>query len=519
MQADPARLRLRALAAGDAPALGELFRANDDPATVADFHPFALTAEMARTLASEPGADRFYGVWRGDRLVAFTMLRGWNEGYEVPSFGILVDRSERGLRVGREATILTLDAAHAAGCTRVRLTVEPGNARARRLYRSIGFAPDEGNAMVLDLPYRIPVARPDLGGREVGYVTDALESTHISSVGAYVDRFETEFAKFCQVPHAMTCSNGTVALHLALLGVGVGPGDEVIVPALTYVACANAVTYCGATPVLADVDARTWTLDTDACAAAITPRTRAIMAVHLFGHPCDMDALRALADRHGLALVEDAAEAHGAAYRGRPAGSLGDVATFSFFGNKVVTSGEGGMVTTADPDLAARVRLLRGQGQAPDRRYWHVVRGFNYRMTNVASAIGLAQLERAEAMIARRAEVAGWYAEALAGTVYRLQHTEPWARRTNWMVAAAVDDGGPDTADVMGALEAAAIESRPFFPALHSLPAHDGLAAVGSLPVSERLARRGLCLPTSSLLTRSEVDRVVAVLTAAVAAA
>lgn len=516
MPGEAARLRLRALSSEHVAALTELFRANDDPQTTTGFHPFPLTADTARALATSPGADRYYGAWHGDRLVAFTMLRGWNEGYEVPSFGILVDRDHRGLRIGREATILTLDAATAAGCQRVRLTVEQHNERARRLYRSLGFEPDQGNAMVIELPYRIPVATPDLGGRELDYVRDALESTRISSVGAYVDRFETEFAKFCQVPHAVTCSNGTVALHLALLALGVQPGDEVILPALTYVACANAITYCGATPVLVDVDPRNWTLDVEACAAAITPRTRAILAVHLFGHPCDMDALRAVADRHDLVLVEDAAQAHGSAYRGRPAGGLADIATFSFFGNKVVTTGEGGMVTTADAEAAARVRLLRGQGQAPDRRYWHVVRGFNYRMTNIAAAIGLAQLERAEIMIARRDEIARWYAEALAELpAFRLQHVEAWARPTNWMVAALLDDPARDARDVMRALEAAAVESRPFFPALHTLPAHDGLADPGSLPVAERLARQGMCLPTSSLLTHSEVDRVVAVLAAA----
>ena len=259
-----------------------------------------------------------------------------------------------------------------------------------------------------DAPRRplIPVAAPVFAGREREYVADCMESGWISSAGKYVELFEAEFAKFCGVRHAVSCCNGTAALHLALAALGVGPGDEVIVPTLTFVATANAVTYCGARPVFADSEAETWNLDPAHVASKITPRTKGIVAVHLYGNPAEMDALRALAHRHGLFLLEDAAEAHGALYRDAHAGSLGDIAAFSFYGNKIIATGEGGMVTTDDDALAARVRLLRGQGMDAERRYWFPVVGYNYRMMNLPAAIGLAQLERAEWHTGRRREIA-----------------------------------------------------------------------------------------------------------------
>ena len=220
---------------------------------------------------------------------------------------------------------------------------------------------------------RIPVAAPVLGGREREYVLDCLDTTWISSTGKYVTAFEEGFAEFCGVPHAVACCNGTVAVHLALLAAGVGPGDEVIVPTLTYVASVNPVVYAGATPVFVDAEPATWNMDPAAVAAAVTARTKAIVAVHLYGHPADMDPILATAREHGIFVVEDAAEAHGAEYKGRRAGGLGDVATFSFYGNKIITTGEGGMVTTDDEALAARIRQLRGQGQDPERRYWFPV--------------------------------------------------------------------------------------------------------------------------------------------------
>ena len=260
---------------------------------------------------------------------------------------------------------------------------------------------------------RIPVAAPALVGREREYVLDCMDSTWISSSGRYLERFEAEFAEFCGVRHALACCNGTVAVHLALLAHGVGPGDEVIVPTLTYVASANPIVYCGGRPVFVDAEPRTWNMDPDLIEGAITPRTRGIVVVHLYGHPTDMDPILELADRHGLWVVEDAAEAHGATYKGRIAGSMGSISTFSFYGNKIITTGEGGMVVTDDDRLAARIRQFKGQGQDPTQRYWFPIVGFNYRMTNVAAAIGLAQLERVDWHLGRRREIAGWYREEL----------------------------------------------------------------------------------------------------------
>ena len=355
----------------------------------------------------------------------------------------------------------------------------------------------------------IPVAAPVLDGNEKAYVLDCLESTWISSSGKYLDRFEGAFAEFCGVKHAVSCSNGTTALHLALLALGVGPGDEVIVPTLTFVATANAVTYCGAKPVFVDVEAETWTIDPTLIEAKITPRTKGIMVVHLFGHPADMETIGAVARRHGLFVLEDAAQAHGAECRGRRAGSLGDIATFSFFGNKIVTTGEGGMVTTRDEALAERMRLLRTHGMDATRRYWHPVIGYNYRMTNVAAAIGLAQLERVQWQLARRQEVAGWYREALGRTgVLMCQAEKPWARHVWWMFSVLVSQEAADRDDVMDALRAQGVETRPFVHPLHTLPPYVEATGREPFPVAEAIARSGINLPTWAGLTRAQVDTV-----------
>jgi perosamine synthetase len=253
------------------------------------------------------------------------------------------------------------------------------------------------------------VSAPDLSGREAEYVLDAVRSSWISSTGPYVDRFEREFASIVGTRTTISVANGTVALHLAMLGHAVGPGDEVIVPSLTYIATANAVRYVGAEPVFVDVDPANWCLDPDKIEAAITPRTRGIIAVHLYGHPADMDRINGIAKRKGLWVVEDAAEAHGASYKGRPAGSLSSMATFSFYGNKILTSGEGGAVTLNDEALERRVRLLRGQGMDPARRYHFVEIGYNYRLTNVACAILCGQIEHMEQIVLRRREIFATY--------------------------------------------------------------------------------------------------------------
>lgn len=357
----------------------------------------------------------------------------------------------------------------------------------------------------------LPVSAPSLAGREREYVLDCLDSTWISSNGKYIERFEQAFAEFCGVQHAMACTNGTVALHLALLALGVGPGDEVIVPTLTYVATANAVAYCGATPVFVDSETQTWNLDPAKLDELITPRTKGIIVVHLFGHMVDMDPVMALARRRGLWVIEDAAEAHGAEYRGKRAGSIGTISTFSFYGNKIVTTGEGGMVVTDDPELAARVRIFKGQGQDPQRRYWFPVIGYNYRMTNICAAIGLAQLEDIDWHMERRREIAQWYAAALSDRrLFITQPELPGTRNAYWMSSVVFGEGFPlERDEAMAVLAKWGIDSRPFFYPLHTLPMYAGLVEGRSFPVAESVAARGINVPSYGGMTRDDVDYVV----------
>jgi len=353
----------------------------------------------------------------------------------------------------------------------------------------------------------IPISSPALVGNEKAYVLDCLESTWISSSGQYAERFEAAFAEFCDVKHALSCCNGTVALHLALLALGVGPDDEVIVPTLTFVATANAVTYCGARPVFVDSEPETWNLDPFLLEQLITPRTKGVIVVHLYGHPVDMDPVLALARKHSLFVVEDAAEAHGAEYKGRRVGSIGDIATFSFYGNKIITTGEGGMVTTNDDSLAARVRQLKGQGMDPDRRYWFPMIGYNYRMTNIAAAIGLAQLEKIDWHISRRREIAAQYAHHLRGHPdIKLQPEKSWACNAYWMNSVVLDGHMRHSREtVMAGLAEIGVETRPFFHPMHTLPMYLGLAKRQRFPVADWLAAQGFNLPSSATLTEQDV--------------
>jgi perosamine synthetase len=358
----------------------------------------------------------------------------------------------------------------------------------------------------------IPVAEPLLGGKELEYVTECIRSGWVSSLGEYVRRFEREFAAYCGVRYGVATHNGTVALHLALAALGIGPGDEVILPSLTFVATANAVRYTGARPVLVDSEGRTWNVDPEAVAAAITPRTRAIIAVHLYGHPADMDPLRGLADRYGLTLIEDAAEAHGARYKGRRAGSLGDVAIFSFFGNKIITTGEGGMVLTDDAALAERCFFLENQARHKENPYWHPEIGYNYRMTNIQAALGVAQLERIQELIAIRARNAAHYERRLVQVpgLSRPPCAE-WAENVYWMYSVLVEEEyGLERDSLMAHLRQRGIETRPVFYPIHTLPMYR--VEDQSLPVAEELGRKGLNLPSGATLTPEQVDLVCDVL-------
>lgn len=358
---------------------------------------------------------------------------------------------------------------------------------------------------------RLFVSAPDLRGNEAQYVLDAIESSWISSTGAYVERFEREFAAECGMRAAVSVVNGTAALHLAMLAHGAGPGDEVIVPSMTYIATANAVRYQGAEPVFADVEEGTWCIDPESIEAAITARTRGIIVVHLYGHPADMDAINDLAARHGLWVVEDAAEAFGATYRGRPAGSLATMATFSFYGNKILTSGEGGAVTVDDPELERRIRRYRGQGMDPQRRYYFPEVGYNYRLTNVACAMLCAQLERREEMIEARKRVINRYRDGLRGVDgVAWQPTAEWAVPAPWLFGITVDHDRLGSRERLAAhLDACGIETRPFFIPIHTLPPYrDSPRSPTGLGVTDRLGATGLSLPTSSAMSEGDVDRV-----------
>lgn len=366
---------------------------------------------------------------------------------------------------------------------------------------------------------RIPVAAPVLDGRESEYVLECLSTTWISSAGRFIGEFENAFAAFCGVKHAVTTNNGTTALHLALVALGLQPGDEVIVPSLTYIASANAIRYCNANPVFVDNDVDTFNIDVDDVAAKITSRTKGIIPVHLYGHPVDLDPLLELAERNGLFLLEDAAEAVGAKYKGRRIGGHGTCATFSFFGNKIITTGEGGMVTTNDDQLAARLRLYRGQGMDPERRYWFPVIGYNYRMTNIAAAIGLAQLERAEVHLHARKVIADGYNRRLAHLSDRiaLPRTKAWAEHAYWMYTILLRDTVSKHRDqVMQDLDDLGIETRPAFYPMHVLPPYRD-ASHRPFPRAEMCGSRGINLPTHGRLTEQDLDRIADALVLSIA--
>jgi perosamine synthetase len=354
----------------------------------------------------------------------------------------------------------------------------------------------------------IHIASPELSGNEKLYVNECLDSTWISSAGRFIGEFERAFADACGSKHAVATNNGTTALHLILAALNIGPGDEVIVPVLTYIATANAVRYCGAEPVFVDVEPDTMNMDPRQFEAAITTRTRAVIPVDLYGHPADMVAITTIADRHGVVVVEDSAEAHGAEINGDRVGSFGLATAFSFFGNKIVTTGEGGAVTTDDDAFAARLRLLRGQGMDLKHRYWFTDVGFNYRMTNIAAAIGLAQLERFDESLMRRDLIAKQYDDRLADVPgLTLPGKRPEVRRVNWLYTVTVDGASLEQRDrLIHDLAKDGIETRPVFHPLHHLPPY--LQPDRSYPVAERLGATGISLPTHLGLTEDEISTI-----------
>jgi len=308
----------------------------------------------------------------------------------------------------------------------------------------------------------IRVAEPVLNGNERDYVIDCLDSTWISSRGKYIEQFEERFADFCGTRFAIATNNGTTALHLALAAHGIGPGDEVIVPTLTYIASVNAIRYCGATPVFVDVGGPNMVLDPEHVASRINDRTRGIVTVPLYGNPVEYGPLEELAAASGLFIVDDAAEALGATYRGKRVGAWGDCATFSFFGNKIITTGEGGMITTDSESLANKMRLLRGQGVSPDRCYWHNEVGFNYRMTNIAAAIGCGQLENISSHLERRQQVARAYQQQLEShmDLFVLPQVSNEMRHCYWMYTILLNESLPIGRDAVKELESQTLLAR-----------------------------------------------------------
>lgn len=358
----------------------------------------------------------------------------------------------------------------------------------------------------------IPVYQPDLSGREREYVLDCVDTAWISSIGKYTERFEQLVASYTGSRHAAAVSNGTVALHLALHCLDVGPGDEVIVPTFTYIASVNTIAQTGATPVFVDSRPGDWLLDVEDVRRKITSRTKAIMAVHLYGSICDMAALTDLAREHRVALVEDCAEALGSTLNGRHVGTFGDIGTFSFFGNKTVTTGEGGMVVTQGDALAARMRKVKGQGQSLERRYWHDEIGFNYRMTNICAAIGVAQMERIDSILERKRQIASLYRSELSGAPFEFQQPLDGVVSSDWLVSLLLPRKS-DRDQIMQRLAEENIDSRPVFYCAHHMPMY---RTDDAHPVAEDIAARGISLPSYPALTDDQVRFICQVLSAAV---
>lgn len=352
----------------------------------------------------------------------------------------------------------------------------------------------------------IPVYQPSLSGNEKEYVNECLDSTWISSKGKFVNLFETAVAEYVGTRYAAAVCNGTVAIHLALAALGIGSGDEVIVPTLTYIASVNPIVMVGAIPVFADSQRDTWQIDPEDIKRKITPKTRAIIVVHLYGYPADMKTIMEIAQQHDLFVIEDCAEAFGSLIGDQHVGSFGDMATFSFYGNKTITTGEGGMVLTNDGTLYDRTSRLKGQGLAKYRTYWHDVIGYNYRMTNICAAIGLAQMEQVDQLIAKKLALAACYDELVRPLpIETHSQLNTNIRHTYWMYSILVPEGVRDI--IMQKLAQVGIETRPVFYPIHTMPMY--AARYARYKVAEEISRRGINLPSWPDLTTEQVTYIV----------
>ncbi len=356
----------------------------------------------------------------------------------------------------------------------------------------------------------IPVSEPNLSEIEREYLIDAFDSTWISSNGMYLEKFKKLLSRYLDIPYIVLTSSGTTALHTALLAAGIKKGDEVIVPDLTYIATANAVTYIGATPVFADVLKDTWTISPESVEKLISKKTKAIICVHLYGNPCDMDKLLKIAKNNNIFLIEDTAEALGSIYKGKKVGTFGDVSVFSFYGNKTITTGEGGAIATRNKNFAQKSLLLRGQGMSFNRRYWFEVVGYNYRMTNLQAAIGCGQMRRIDELIAKKFRNANLYYKYLEGKIdnlilHKKLFSEKEMKSTYWMFSVIVKDFNLKKRDLLiEKLLKKGIETRPFFYPISSMPPYKK-SKKDENKNCYYLFERGINLPSSTLLTEEEI--------------
>jgi perosamine synthetase len=372
-----------------------------------------------------------------------------------------------------------------------------------------GLSADEQKILPAPEPkfWRIPVCRPTLAGNELRYVEECVKTGWISSMGSNIPKFEEMFAKAIGMKYAVATTSGTTALHLALHTLGIGPGDEVIIPDFTMIACANAVRYTGAKSVLVDAEPRTWNIDPDKIEEKITERTKAIMPVHIYGHPSEMDRILEIAAKHNLWVIEDSAEAHGAVYKNKKAGSMGDVSCFSFYANKIITTGEGGIIATNNGEIYEKLKIIRSQAFSKERHFWHKYVGFNYRMTNLQAAIGVAQMEKFDELVEMRIKNAKLYnflLKDIKGLV--LPPETENIKNVFWMYSIKVTEKlGVSRNELREKLAERGIETRAFFIPMHMQPIYREEFTGQKYPVSDELCQSGLQLPSSSDLTEDEI--------------
>jgi perosamine synthetase len=349
----------------------------------------------------------------------------------------------------------------------------------------------------------IPISRPSITQKEIDYVTDAVKSGWVSSLGKYVEKFEKTFCEYCDTKYALTTANGTVALHLALTALGINQEDEVIVPDFTFVATANAVKYLGAKVITVDIDEETYCISPKAIEKAITSKTKAIVPVHLYGHPANMDEINKIANNNNVFVIEDAAEAHGAEINGKKVGGLGEAGIFSFYGNKIITSGEGGMITTNNHILYEKMKYLRDQAMSSEKRYWHTEIGFNYRMTNLQAALALAQLERINIILDKKIEIFSWYQNQLNNIKgIKLNSKLDNYKNVYWAICIELLDFSETERDsIIAKLNENNIDSRPYFYPISEMPMYSSVYN----PVTKLISKRGINLPSYYDITQDQV--------------